>query len=158
MAHRFLLKLLNQQVAAEAMAESTSQIVDMRNELREFLVKLQDDGGQDGNAGIYADKGDSSRAQATFQAGKTDLSKYFQQKSQSAIGTLPSALLSLKPDDNVPTDAQSRMPEYKEPSADGQSISNVNLTQYQNESMMNGGGSFFNDVQPFAQESAFAAI
>jgi len=156
MGHRFILKLLNQQAAAEAMIESSSQMADMRNELRQFLVKLQDDGV--GNAGVYPDHGDSKRAQAAFQPGKTDLSKYFEQKSQSAIGTLPSALAALKPDDDVPTDTQSRMPAYKAPATGGELYSDVNITKYQNESMMNGGGSFFNDVQPFASESAFAAI
>lgn len=143
--------MTNQQVAAEAMMEMS----DMRNELREFLYKLQEG---EANPGITPDAGDSSRAQSTFQAANTDLSKYFAQKSQSAIGTLPSALSALKPDDVVPTDKQSRMPEYKEVGADGvTTLNNVNLTQYQNESMMNGGGSFFNDVQPFASDSAYAS-
>lgn len=157
LAHRLLERVLSERQKVEAFQElSRMEIADMKNELQQFLIKLQDDSG---GPGISADQTDSKYAQASFQPGRTDLSKYFAEKSQAAIGELPTSLEKLVPDNNMPKDEMSGLPGYKAPAVGGELYNNVNIGTYQNEKMMNGGQAFFNNVQPnTAGDSMYAAL
>ena len=159
LGHRLLERVLSEKQKVETFQElSRMEIADMKNELQQFLIKLQDSN-VDSNAGIHADQTDSRYAEASFQPGRTDLSKYFSEKSQAAIGELPTSLQNLVPDNNVPKDVQSGLPGYKAPAVGGELYNNVNIGIYQNEKMMNGGQAFFNNVQPnTAGDSMYAAL
>jgi len=150
LSHKFLLNLIENRPKIEKMDNTVPEPApsNMKDELMQFIMNLQ--GSASGTSGVTEVSSANTMAKASFGSESTDLSKHFAMKASDAIAKLPSSTETHNPVDSAPVPIDTAPTPMS-----GSDF--LLLKRSTDDSVMNG-GSFFGNVVPFSNDSAFAGL